>query len=357
MPVPDLRQDASVDDGADPSRLLDLIGASWSTQVVRTAAELNVVDELAGGPRPIAEVAGSLDLDEDVLLRLVRALCSLELCIELEDGTFAATATGLLLAGGEGSLGPWARWWGGPAWAEWSQLPDAIRTGRAVRAGDGFDARSPEDAALFDDAMAALTGLDAPAIAEALALHGDELVADVGGGRGTLLRAVLTRHPDARGLLIERPEAARKAVAHIGRWGLADRLEVVGADAFEEVRAGAGAYVLKSVLHDWDDELARRLLTRCRAAAAAADARLLVVERCAPDRADGSDRARSTARMDLHMLLAQGGRERTEDELRSLLASADLQVVDVRAATATLSVIEARVARPGEPGTDAASRS
>ena len=336
-----------MDDGADRGRLLELIGASWTTQVIRTGVELGVMDELAGGPRSVPEVAAVLEVDPDALERLVRALCSIELCEEVDDGSFAATATGRLLARGEGTLGPWATWWGGPAWEEWGRLPDAVRTGRPVRDGDGFSGRSPELAGRFDDAMAALTAIDAPRLAAALQLRGDERVADVGGGRGTLLRAVLDRHPDARGLVVDLPSAVAGARAQIEAWGLAGRLDVAAVDAFDAVPSGADAYVLKSVLHDWDDEAARQILERCQVAAAASDGRVLVIERLTPDRAAATDVARSTARMDLHMLVAQGGRERTEAELRAVLADAGLVVVDVRPATSTLAVIEARVARDG----------
>jgi len=341
-----------VDDGADRGRLLELIGASWTTQVIRTSVELGVVDELADGPRSVSDVAAVLQVDPGALGRLVRALCSIELCEEVDDGSFVATATGRLLARGEGSLGSWATWWGGPAWEEWGRLADAVRTGRPVRDGDGFSHRSPELAGRFDDAMAALTAIDAARLAAALQLRGDERVADVGGGRGTLLRAVLERHPDARGLVVDLPSAVAGARGHIEAWGLADRLDVTAVDAFDAVPSGADAYVLKSVLHDWDDEAAHRILERCRDAAVARGGRILVIERLAPDRAVATDLARSTARMDLHMLVAQGGRERTEAELRAVLADAGLVVVDVRPATPTLAVIEARVAPAGGAGAD-----
>jgi hypothetical protein len=341
-----------VEDGADRGRLLELIGASWTTQVIRTSVELGVIDVLVDGPRPAVDVAAAIGADPAAVRRLLRALCSIELCEEVDDGSFGATATGRLLAGGEGSLGPWASWWGGPAWEEWGRLPDAVRTGHPVRGGDGFSDRSPEVAARFDAAMAALTAIDAPLLAAALRLRGDERVADVGGGRGTLLRAVLERHPGIRGLVVDLPSAVAGAPERFEGWGLANRLEVAAVDAFATVPPGADAYVLKSVLHDWDDDAARRILERCRVAATASDGRVLVVERLAGDRAVATDVDRSTARMDLHMLVAQGGRERTEADLRALLAAAGLVVVDVRPATATLAVIDARVAPSGADGTD-----
>ena len=342
---------------ADPGRLLELIGAGWTTQVVRAAVELGVVDALIGGPRRVADVARELDVDGGALGRLVRALCSLELCTEVRVGgdEVALTPTGALLASGEGSLGPWSLWWGGPAWAEWGELPEAVRSGRPVRGGDGFDALAtdPGRRELFDAAMAGLSALEAPAVVEALALRGTELVVDLGGGSGALLRAVLVRHPEARGLLVDLAPAVAAASARLAGWGLAARCDAVVGDLFEAVPSGGDAYVLKSVLHDWDDDGARRLLARCAAGAGPA-ARVLIVERLAPGAAAATSEARSTARMDLHMLVAQGGRERTELELRELVASAGLRVTDVRRCTATLAVVEAIVDGAADRGSGSA---
>jgi hypothetical protein len=329
-----------VHDRADPDRLLELIGASWTTQVIRTATELGVVDALAAGPRRVGDLAEELAVDVEALGRLLRALCSIELCEPVGDAV-GLTATGTLLVAGDGSLGPWARWWGGPVWQEWASLPDAIRTGRAVRQGDGFaDAGHAERAELFDAAMAGLSALEAPAIAEALGLHGHEVVVDLGGGTGVLLRAVLERHPQARGVLVDRPAAAAAARRAIGAAGLGDRCEVLVGDLFAEPPSGGDAYVLKNVLHDWEDGDARRILQAC-AAGMGPGARLLVVERLGPETLDSSPGHRGAARMDLHMLVAQGGRERTEPEHRQLLGSAGFEVVDVRPAGGTLAVIDA----------------
>ncbi|WP_421119271.1 methyltransferase [Aquihabitans daechungensis] len=326
---------------ADPERLLELIGASWTTQVIRVAAELGVADALASGPRPVTDLAAEVGAHESSLRRLVRALVALDLCTDAAGDRVAMTPTGALLASGDGSLRSWARWWGGPSWVEWGDLLDAVRTGRPVRPGDGFaDAGAdPEGAAMFDDAMASLSALEAPTVVAALQLRGDELVVDLGGGSGMLVRAVVDRHPEARAMVVDLPGAVASARARFAAWGVEDRCEAVVGDLFGELPPGGDAYVLKSVLHDWDDDDARRILVRC-VAAAGPDARIEVVERLVPERSERTAAARSTARMDLHMLIAQGGRERTEAELRSLLASAGLTVVEVRPA-GSVAVIEA----------------
>lgn len=337
--------------GADAGRLLELIGGSWATQVVRTAADLGLADALAGEPATVADLAVTIGADPAALSRLLRALCALELSEEVEPGHFAMTQTGNLLRAGDGSLAPWAKWWGGPAWTEWGALPEVVRTGRSARASNGdvgFDRlrADPGLAELFDAAMAALTRLDAPAIVDALQLDGSEVVADVGGGRGELLAAVLDRHRQASGMVIDLPSAREGAEACFAERGLTGRAAVVAADIFEHVPGGADVYLLKSVLHDWDDAEAQQILARCRAALGPGG-RLCLVERIMFEHIDGSAVARSTARMDLHMLVAQGGRERTEAAWRTLLAASGFEVTDIRPTSATSALIDASVVGGG----------
>jgi hypothetical protein len=217
-----------------------------------------------------------------------------------------------------------------------------------VRHGDGFTghADDPDRAALFDAAMAGLSALEAPAIVEALALRGDELVVDLGGGSGALLRSVLRRHPEAKGRVVDLPHAVAAARSAMVEAGLDDRCDAVEGDLRSPAPPGGDAYVLKNVLHDWDDDAARRILEAC-AAGAGTGTRVLVIERLVPEVVDGRPGARSTVRMDLHMLVAQGGRERTEAEHRALLASAGLRVDAVRPAGGALAVVDAVVERVG----------
>jgi O-methyltransferase domain len=171
-----------------------------------------------------------------------------------------------------------------------------------------------------------------------------ELV-DVAGGSGVLLETILRATADLRGVLVDRPEAVERAGARLAAAGLDGRAECVAGDFFDAVPPGADAYLLSRVLHDWDDADARRILTACREAMPAG-ARLLVVDAIVPERAQDGPEA---VRMDIHMLILLGARERTEAEFRDLLASAGfaLRRVVPTASPAGVSLIEATVAAAG----------
>ena len=162
---------------------------------------------------------------------------------------------------------------------------------------------------------------------------------DVGGGRGVLLATILRAAPALAGTLLDREAVIPMARQHLETAGLADRVELVAGDFFAALPAGADAYLLSRVLHDWDDDDAARILTACRRAMTATS-RLLVVEAVLPERARDAPAA---IRMDLHMLLLFGALERTEAEFRQLLGGAGLEVAQVvpTGSPAGLSIIEA----------------
>ncbi len=167
---------------------------------------------------------------------------------------------------------------------------------------------------------------------------------DVGGGSGVLLEAILRATPHLRGVLVDRPEAVRRARARLAQAGLDDRSECVVGDFFDSVEPGADAYVLSRVIHGWDDDDARRILATC-GAAMPGHARLLLVEGIVPERArDGAE----AVRMDLHMLMLFNARERTQAQYARLLADAGLELTRVvpTGSSAGLSVLEAVVASP-----------
>ena len=167
-----------------------------------------------------------------------------------------------------------------------------------------------------------------------------ERIVDVGGGFGELLAAILRANPDTRGVLFDRPHALEGARALMEAARVADRCECVPGDFFEAIPGGADVYLLKSVIHDWNDERGGAILRNCRRAMEGR-ARLLLVERIVPQQLGASAAHRSIARGDLNMLVGLGGRERTEDEYRVLLDAAGLQVKTVVSAGRTFGVIEA----------------
>jgi len=150
-------------------------------------------------------------------------------------------------------------------------------------------------------------------------------VVDVGGGQGALLAGILRENARLRGVVFDMPRVADRARREIAAAGLADRLEFVGGDFFESVPSGADAYLLKHVIHDWDDEKAARILRTCRGAMGP-EARLLIVEGVYPPRIDGSPESEGAARNDVNMMVCTGGRQRSEAEFRELYAAAGLRL-------------------------------
>ena len=194
-------------------------------------------------------------------------------------------------------------------------------------------------AAAFQASMAGRAEREAGDVVAVYDFTGLRRLVDVGGGRGVLLSAILRAAPGLSGVLMDRPAAVPEARRRLDADGLGDRAECVAGDFFAAVPPGADAYLLSRVIHDWDDDDAVRILATCRAAMTGS-ARLLVVEAILPERA----RERPDAiRMDLHMLILLGARERTEAEFRRLLGDAGLELTRVlpTASPAGLAVIEA----------------
>jgi hypothetical protein len=325
------------------AKLLDCLAGKWIAQAVSTAAKLGLADALRE-PMTIEALAGTMDCDAGALGRLVAVLVGEGLVAQDERrGLVSLTATGALLRRDE--LGALAEFVGSASqWTPWAQLHHAVRTGENAFErvhGEGlfeYLAQRPEEARLYDAAIDAFTAQQGRALAEAEVLDGVRSVVDVGGGRGTLLRELLVRRPGLRGVLFDRPDvvdAARERFA-----GLEDRCDFVGGDFFVDVPAGADAYVVKHVVHNWDDEHATALLQRCRDAMAPGG-RVMVVEAVLLP-GDRRDEARF---LDLEMLVVTGGgKERTKPALRRLLAAAGLRLTATRrlAPQAWLLVAERR---------------
>jgi hypothetical protein len=315
------------------------------SQALYVAATLGIADLLAGGPRSAEELAGQVGAHGPTLHRLLRLLASLGVFAEDDAGHFGLTPLAeCLRSDAPGSQRDWAIMVCGPSfWASWGDLLTSVRTGEvAFPRVHGMDrwnylARHPEEGAVFDAAMTANTALESEAVVGGYDFSAFGVVADVGGGAGGLLATLLAAHPSMRGILFDRLQVVAVAPALLARAGVAERCEVVGGDFFESVPEGADAYVLKSVIHDWEDEQGVAILRTCRSAMADR-ATLLLVERVirpgnAPDPAKF---------MDLLMLVMNGGRERTADDFARLLAAAGFRLANVTSTASPLSIIEAR---------------
>jgi O-methyltransferase domain/Dimerisation domain len=333
-----------------PFRVSRLISSLWIPTAIHAAAALGVAEVLADGPRSSAEVARAVGAHPGALRRLLRALVVLELCKQTEDDAFELTELGACLREGvRDSVRSWALLWGGPTTMHaWGRLVDCVRTGDPVPTLEGrgstFDelARDPARLADFNRSMVEMTKPIAGAIPLAYDFSGIRTIVDVGGGHGQLLPPILAQHADMKGIVFDLPHCRDGALRIFEKTRLAERCEFVGGSFFEAVPAGADAYILKSVIHDWDDDRAAAILRTCRAAMHGGS-RVLLVEPVASTRMGTSPFDHMVASADMNMLVVAGGKERTEAEFRALLEAAGLRLTRVVPTIAMLSVIEARL--------------
>jgi len=331
-----------------PFQLSRLATSYWVPQAIHAAAALGVADVLAAGPLTSAEIARALGADAPALGRLMRALVTLEICALGEDDRFALTPLGeCLRSDSRDSVRAWVLLVGGAGcWTSWGRLAECVRTGRSVPALDGRDgwvetASDPAAAATFDQSMVQLTRHLAAAIAVSYDFAAFRTIVDVGGGWGALLPPILKANPALRGTVFDLPRCRDGARALAEKTGLADRYDFVAGDVFVDPLPRADAYVIKSVIHDWDDERSVAIL-RAVARAMSAEARLLVIEPLLPERPGTSPFDAMMAHTDLNMLVVTGGRERTEADFRALVERAGLHVTRVVPTPAAFSIIEGR---------------
>ena len=333
----------------DPSStvLRDMITGGWTSQAIYVAARLGIAELLAEGPRKCEELATSIGAHSGSLYRLMRGLTSLGLCTEASDGMFELTSLGShLRAGVAGSVRSWALLWGGSLWPIWGTLLHSVRTGERLRplstGPEGFDnlAQRPEAAKVFDMAMVEITALVAETVVGAYDFSRIGRIVDVGGGYGELLVAILRAYPTLQGVLFELPHVVEGARKHIEAAGVAERCEAVPGNFFESVPIGAGAYLLKSIIHDWNDDRSLVVLRNCHHAITS-EGKLLIIERILPERIQPCLEHRMIAASDLNMLVATTGRERTGAEYRSLLGAAGFKVTRTVPIGGYFSVIEA----------------
>jgi hypothetical protein len=324
--------------------LRQMIQGYQVSRAIHVAAALGIADLLVDGPSSAGDLATSTDTHAPTLYRLLRLLASVGVFAEGADGRFSLTPRAESLRSDvPGSQRAWAIMMGGPSfWSSWGELPHSVRTGETafpkVHGMDRWEylARHPEESAAFDAAMTSLSAAESAAVVGGYDFSGIGVLADVGGGAGGLLAAILAAHPPMRGILFDRPHVVAGARDLLEREGVADRCRVVGGDFLESVPGGADAYLLKSVIHDWEDELAVRILRTCRAAMSGR-AKLLLAERIIRP-GNEPDPAKL---IDLIMLVMNGGRERTADEFERLLDAAGFRLTDIVRTASPLSVIEA----------------
>ena len=321
-----------------------LVNGYYASQALHVVATLGIADLLAEGPRTSDELATTTNTDPSALYRVLRALAALGVFIEDEHRRFGLTPVGdHLRSDADPSLQAWTAFVGRPSqWKAWTRLADSVRTGEnAFRLAHGmgswdYRANHPDEGDIFDRAMVSLTSQFSAAIVAAYDFSRFRRVVDVGGGHGALLADVLRANAGTRGVLFDQPHVVAHAPELLSQLGVDDRCEIVGGSFFDGVPGGGDAYILKSVVHDWDDEQSVRILEACRSAMDG-DAVLLVMERLiAPPNLGADDKL-----SDLNMLVGPGGMERTIEEFDDLLERGGFRLSQVIATGSAMRVIEA----------------
>lgn len=323
-------------------QLYGMICGKWVSQAIFAAAELGIPDQLSDEARPADEVAQAVGAQAGATYRLMRALGSLGVLEEHDNRCFSLTDIGQFLrSDDDASMRPYARFIGYESnWRAWEVLDETVRTGKSgyeiVYGMNLFEYLSnhPEAAKIFNEAMVTTNHTAASQVANAYDFSEIETLADVGGGQGALLAALLDDNPGMRGIIYDMDHVAEAAHQLLAERGLGQRCEFVNGDFFKEVPQANGC-ILKYIIHDWDDERAICILRNC-VDAIPANGKVLVVERIVPP----PGKSDASKLVDIEMLALPGGIERTVDEFQALFEEAGLQLTQVLPTEGFYSIIE-----------------
>lgn len=317
--------------------LTQMLLGSLASQALYVAAKLGVADLLVEGPKPVDELAKATDTDAPSLYRVLRALASMGVFEERENQVFALTSNAEPLRSDvPNSLRDVTIFWGEDwHWEVWGKTLYSVKTGKSawaqIHGDEVFDyfARNQEAGKIFDRAMTSFSGLATKAVLEAYDFSCIETLVDIAGGQGRLINRILDAYPMMRGVLFDLPHVIERA-------NVGDRLELATGDFFVSVPAGGDAYIMKHIIHDWDDERAITILKNIKQAMNPGG-RVLVVESVIAD-GNGQDFGKL---LDIEMLVSPGGKERTAAEYEDLFRRAGLRLTRIVATKSPYSVIEA----------------
>lgn len=326
--------------------LIELLSGYWVTAAISTAARLKIADHLQEKNRDVDELAEILDVNSDALLRLLRALASVGILKEQNGNVFSLTSMGdCLCENSAKSLRDFALLSGSPTrWAAWNHLQYSIRSGKSsfedLSRVEYFDflKLNPQEAETFKKAMSALSKQLAPVIGDVYDFSNFRCVVDLGGGEGHLLAEILKRHSKLEGICFDLPEVVGWEGARKLETFFDGRLTFLSGDFFHNVPVGADCYLLKNILHDWDDESCLRILKHVHSSMGA-NGRLVLVESVL-EKTEGDSISKF---MDLEMLvLTRGGRERSYSEFLDLLKRAGFEIEKMTATPTPFSLLTAK---------------
>jgi ubiquinone/menaquinone biosynthesis C-methylase UbiE len=322
-------------------KLLGMIHSYWTAQAIHVAAKLKLADLIKDEPRTAAELATVTKTHPQSLYRLLRALASVEIVSETADGKFCMTPMAECLIDQPGSQWAVAMMMGDEHYRAWGDLLYSVQTGKPafdhVFGKPVFDFLSEhaEQAKIFDAAMSGFHGPETQAMIDAYDYTGINTVVDIGGGNGSVLKAVLSKHPAMKGILYDLPGVIERAKKNLA--DLASRCQTIPGSFFESAPPGGDAYQMRHIIHDWTDEQCHTILSHIRKVMPK-HGRLLVIEMViAPGNVE-----QVAKWLDLNMLVLPGGRERTEAEYREMYAKAGFRLERIVPTPTEVSVIEGR---------------
>jgi hypothetical protein len=323
--------------------MLQIISGFWISRAVYVIAKLGIPDLLKSGPKTAEELANATKMHAPSLYRVLRALAGVGV-VSSQGEQFALTPLSeTLVTDAPGSL----RWFtvselGQEHYPAWGNLMQSVKTGD-IAFDKFFEVdiwtyfqQNPEDAAVFNDSMTGVTAAANEEIMTNYDFSGFEKVVDIGGGHGGLITSILKKNSHVRGVLFEAPQVIEGARPKIEAAGLADRCETVSGDFFKSVPTGGDAYVMKWIIHDWDDEKAITILRNCRNEMQP-NGKLILVDCVVPE----TNEPHFSKFIDLNMLVMTGGKERTAKEFEKLLSDAGFKMLRVIPTNVPTSIVEA----------------
>ena len=324
--------------------LTQILLGSLAAQTVYVAAKLGIADLLEDGPKPVEDLAARTNTHAPSLYRVLRAAASLGVFTEQENRTFALSPTAQpLLSNASNSLRDIAIFMGEDwHWNVWGQILFSVRTGKSAWAeahGDDvfeYFKSKPDAFAVFNRAMTSLTALSTRAVIEGYDFTGIGKLVDIAGGHGRLLTEIVAANPSLHGVLFDLPQVIEGARENVAKSSAADRVEFVSGDFFESVPAGGDAYMMKHIIHDWDDERALVILRNIKQVMNPGG-RVLLVESVVSEKNDQD----FSKLMDIEMMVSPGGKERTATEYKELFTQAGLRLTRIIPTKSAYSVIEA----------------
>lgn len=324
--------------------MLQYVTGFWMSRALYVLAKLGIPDLLQSGPKSVEELAQATETHAPSLYRLLRALASNGLVKIEDDGRLALTPLSeTLVTDAPGSV----RWFiiselGQEHYPAWGNLMHSVKTGEiAFDNHFGADiwkyfAQNPEDAAVFNNSMSGMTAVANEAIMSRYDFSPFNTIVDIGGGHGGLITSILKQNPQAKGVLFDAEVVIEGARPRLEAAGVSDRCEAVSGDFFKAVPGGGDAYVMKWIIHDWEDEKAITILKNCRSQMKP-NGRLIIVDCVVPE----NNEPDFSKTFDLNMMVMTGGKERTAAEFSQLLEAAGFKLLRVIPTDVPPSIVEA----------------